>query len=474
MKRKTAVSILCIILAVLMMLSLVMTVLPVRAYAVSQSDIDALRAKKDEISQRVREAQERVDGLKEQQNTVLQQKAALDEKNKAAKEALELVAQEIAMYDEIIAEKTAELEAALAKEQQQLERYRSRVRAMEENGGYNVMSLVLSSNSFTELLTALDDIGEIMESDKNLEAEYRAAREDVERVKAEYEQVRADCEQKQSELREEKAQIEAEIADTEQQLAQLADDLEAAMAQYEAEAAAEEAADAEVRALIAQFQAEQEAKRRAEEEARRQQQLLLQQQQQQQPIGGGEAVGEGGYTGGGEAVGDGAYTGGAVGDGTSYTSGESIGDGGGYSGGGASAGFSGSFVWPCPVWNGYITGRYGEQRSGHTHAGIDIDGYGCDGAAVVAAAGGTVISAGYNGGYGNTVIIDHGSGYTTLYGHLSGCAVSSGAYVSAGQTIGYMGSTGNSSGTHCHFEIRINGGTVDPEGWFPGLAHYGC
>ena len=202
MKRKTAVSILCIILAALMMLSLVMTVLPVRAYAVSQSDIDALRAKKDEISQRVREAQERVDGLKEQQNTVLQQKAALDEKNKAAKEALELVAQEIAMYDEIIAEKTAELEAALAKEQQQLERYRSRVRAMEENGGYNVMSLVLSSNSFTELLTALDDIGEIMESDKNLEAEYRAAREDVERVKAEYEQVRADCEQKQSELRE--------------------------------------------------------------------------------------------------------------------------------------------------------------------------------------------------------------------------------------------------------------------------------
>ena len=83
MKRKTAVSILCILLAVLMMLSLVMTVIPVRAYAVSQSDIDALQAKKDEISKRVQEAQERVDGLKEEQNTVLQQKAALDEKNKA-------------------------------------------------------------------------------------------------------------------------------------------------------------------------------------------------------------------------------------------------------------------------------------------------------------------------------------------------------------------------------------------------------
>ena len=182
MKRKTAVSILCILLAVLMMLSLVMTVIPVRAYAVSQSDIDALQAKKDEISKRVQEAQERVDGLKEEQNTVLQQKAALDEKIKAAKEALELVAEEIAMYDEIIAEKTAELEAALAKEQLQLERYRARVRAMEENGGYNVMSLVLSSSNFTELLTALDDIGEIMESDKELEAEYRAVTGGVFRI----------------------------------------------------------------------------------------------------------------------------------------------------------------------------------------------------------------------------------------------------------------------------------------------------
>ena len=131
-------------------------------------------------------------------------------------------------------------------------------------------------------------------------------------------------------------------------------------------------------------------------------------------------------------------------------------------------------MWPCPKWNGYITGRYREQRSGHVHAGIDIDGYGCDGAAIVAAASGTVITATSSSGYGNYVLIDHGNGYQTLYAHMSGLAVSTGAYVSQGQTIGYMGATGNASGTHCHFEIRINGATTDPEAWFPGLAHWNC
>ena len=62
-------------------------------------------------------------------------------------------------------------------------------------------------------------------------------------------------------------------------------------------------------------------------------------------------------------------------------------------------------------------------------------------------------------------MIDHGSGYVTLYGHLSGYAVSAGQYVSQGQTIGYLGSTGNSTGTHCHFEIRVNGSTVNPSSY---------
>lgn len=91
---------------------------------------------------------------------------------------------------------------------------------------------------------------------------------------------------------------------------------------------------------------------------------------------------------------------------------------------------------------------------------MDIDGFALEGYPIVAADGGTVIMASYNGGYGNCVIIDHGNGYMTLYGHMSGFAVYSGQSVSQGQTIGYLGNTGNSFGTHCHFEIM----TVDASG----------
>ena len=471
MKQKKFVSILCIILAVLMMLSLIISVLPARAYAVTQSDIDALRAKKNEISQRVVEAQERLDGLKEQQAGVLEQKAALEEQKRSAQEALELVSQEIAMYDEMILEKEQELQAALTKEQNQLARYRTRVRAMEENGGYNVAALLVQSTNFSELLTALDDVGEIMDSDKQLEREYRAARQEVERVKAEYDLVRADCQQNKDELELEKAGIEAQINSAQAQLDDLADEIEAAMEVYEAEAAAEEQAAAEVTAMIQQYEEEQRRAREAAaaaaaaEAARRAAEQAALQQQGGTVVDGGSGTT---YTGGGESVYEGS--GATIADGSGYSGGESISDGGGAS----YSSFSGSFTWPCPNWNGYITGRYGEQRSGHTHAGIDIDGYGCDGSPVVAAASGTVITSSYSGGYGNYVVIDHGSGYSTLYAHLSGNAVSTGQYVSAGQTIGYLGASGNATGTHCHFEIRINGSTTDPEAWFPGLAHWNC
>ena len=82
---------------------------------------------------------------------------------------------------------------------------------------------------------------------------------------------------------------------------------------------------------------------------------------------------------------------------------------------------------------------------------------------VRAANSGKVLKAGYNSGYGNYVVIDHGSGLSTLYAHCGSLAVSSGQSVSKGQVIGYVGSTGNSTGNHCHFEVRLNGTAVSPE-----------
>lgn len=136
--------------------------------------------------------------------------------------------------------------------------------------------------------------------------------------------------------------------------------------------------------------------------------------------------------------------------------------------GGGSAIGSGSLMWPVPSCT-TITSPFGPRESpggiGSTyHKGIDIGA--SYGAQIVAADSGAVVQAGDNGwGYGNLVIIDHGNGLTTYYGHMSSVAVSNGQTVAKGQIIGYVGSTGNSTGPHCHFEVRSNGSAVNPMGY---------
>ncbi|MET0896078.1 MAG: M23 family metallopeptidase, partial [Acidimicrobiia bacterium] len=122
-----------------------------------------------------------------------------------------------------------------------------------------------------------------------------------------------------------------------------------------------------------------------------------------------------------------------------------------------------------PVGNAPITSRFGYRTDPITgatayHAGLDF-GASC-GTPIKAVGNGTVVSAGYNsGGYGNMTLITHGGGLATLYGHQSAFAVSAGQPVTAGQVIGYVGSTGKSTGCHLHFEVRVNGNAVDPSGY---------
>jgi murein DD-endopeptidase MepM/ murein hydrolase activator NlpD len=120
---------------------------------------------------------------------------------------------------------------------------------------------------------------------------------------------------------------------------------------------------------------------------------------------------------------------------------------------------SGRFIWPV---NGTFTSPFG-YRWGRLHAGIDIAVP--EGTPVRAADGGTVAIAGWTGGYGNYTCVNHGGGISTCYGHQSRIAVSVGQSVSQGQVIGYSGNTGNSTGPHVHFEVRINGNPVDPMGY---------
>jgi murein DD-endopeptidase MepM/ murein hydrolase activator NlpD len=97
------------------------------------------------------------------------------------------------------------------------------------------------------------------------------------------------------------------------------------------------------------------------------------------------------------------------------------------------------------------------------HEGIDLAVP--TGTPVVAAAAGTVIVAGWLGGYGNLVVVDHGNGFSTAYGHNTSVAVGFGQSVAQGQLVAYSGNTGHSTGPHVHFEVRINGSPVDPLGY---------
>jgi murein DD-endopeptidase MepM/ murein hydrolase activator NlpD len=116
-------------------------------------------------------------------------------------------------------------------------------------------------------------------------------------------------------------------------------------------------------------------------------------------------------------------------------------------------------MWPV---SGSMTSGFG-WRWGRMHEGIDIAAP--TGTPIAAAASGTVIYSGWLGGYGNLVVIDHGGGLSSAYAHQSSIAVGTGQSVVQGQVIGYVGSTGFSTGAHLHFEVRVNGQAVDPLGY---------
>lgn len=407
--KKKVISIVCIILAFLMMVTLVVSVIgSLGALAAGgQDQIDALEQQKSELQSQQASIQTNIDDLIAQQADVIDQKAAMDEKNELARQEIELINEQIDVYTGLIEDKAEELEKAEAAEQAQYELYRKRVRAMEEEGSYTYLDILFQCRSLSDVLSAIDMIGEIMDSDKRLFEEYKTARETTEQVKAEYEATLAQLGEKQETLEAEKAELEEQIAAAVEVINQLQNDIDAAKAEYAKAAAAEAAAQASINAIIAQMQAEEEAAR--QEAAQNNQQ----------------------YTGTGSTA-------------------------------------TGTYIWPCPS-STYVTSAFGMRDhplfgDERPHSGIDIAG--SAGSEVLAADSGTVAVATYSSSYGNYVTIYHSNGDYTLYAHMSSLAVSAGQSVTQGDVIGYVGSTGWATGPHLHFEIRVNGSTVDPLSYF--------
>lgn len=383
---------LCLLAALALLLSAFGLIgLSVRVQAVTQSEIDALKAQRSELAADKNAKSVEIKLLQDEQAGVTAQKAALDEQNELTRQEIELINEQIALYEQLISEKQAELDAAEEDESAQLRAYRRHLRAMEERGVISYLEILFQARSFADLLSRLADISDIMSADKRLEDECVAARERVQRIKADYEAAQSKFQAAKVELLEKKAQLEEDIEAACQLIAALEADIEAHLEEFEAMEAEMAEMDAEITEMIRAFELQ-------------------------------------------KTVGTGYY------------------------------------IWPLP---GYSAGSRTFGRQYHpidhvwkTHSGQDIGAPA--GTRIIAADGGTVATAscGWNGGYGNYVIINHGNGRATLYAHMSSIAVTAGSSIKQGDTVGYVGSTGKSTGPHLHFEVRENGVAVDPMQYF--------
>ncbi|MDD6404489.1 MAG: peptidoglycan DD-metalloendopeptidase family protein [Clostridiales bacterium] len=319
-----------------------------------------------------------------------------------------------------IDETQTKLAEAQVSEDNQYEAMKKRIQYLYEEGDVEYIDALLSSASFEDSLNKSEYVDQISSYDqkqldklvktKNDIAEYeQTLKDDL----ADVEKVKADLEQKQSDLDDVISQKNAEIN-------KYSDDVAMQQALAEEYARQESELDDKLAEIARQEQ------QRLEEERKQQE---AEQQQQQQDNNGGSSDDNGG--------------------------------GSGDNGGGSSTG-TGQFIWPV---SGPITDYFGPRESptagaSTNHMGIDI---GCSyGVPIAAADSGVVTVAEWGESGGNYVMIDHGNGFVTMYLHNSSLAVSVGDVVSQGQTIAYAGSTGYSTGVHCHFSVFLNGSYVNP------------
>ena len=403
LKRKIK-PILAFALAVIMTMSAMLYVMPSAAFAVTQSEIDSLRSQKNALKDQKSDIQATINSLQGQQSAQIDLKNALDEKNAITVKQILNLNEQIDLHTELIAQKTEEVEEAQKVADEQLEKYKVRVRAMEESGRYSYIEVLFGANSIGEFLSLIDDIGDIMRSDKELEKSYRESVAELKAVKAEYEEAKAEMESSKKELEALKAQQEKDIAEAAAVISSLQSDISSNSSFLSQLSAQEKALQTEINKKVNELN------------------------EQQKPNNGNN---------------------------------------------GSSVVGNGNLVWPS--YCTYITSRQGPRIHPVTgefknHGGTDIGA--SYGTAIWAADSGTVVrsSDGWNGGWGNYVMINHGNGMQTLYAHMSSRAVSVGQTVSRGQVIGYVGSTGMSTGAHLHFEMYVNGSKVDPETRYPGIS----
>lgn len=399
----------------------VLLMLPVRTLATT---IDEVQNRQEELKQENEDLQAKIDALKEDEEAALAYQEELTGKIDENEQKIDQARATIEEMNGKIKELEARLSLSEEKYQGTIDAFKERLKALYVSGGSSLgtLEILLDSESLSEFFTRQELVEVMAQRDQSMLDQLDAYMEETQGDREEL--VAAQQEVADSKKAIEAAQDELEVLYEENDL--LVASLEGQQAQAQEQIAANEAEDAELQAQLEALIAE----RNRQEEEKRQQAL-----QNQQAQNGGSDGGEGAtQPSGGTGV-------------------EPVTPG-------LQSGFSP--IWPLPgVGVGSITGHFGDMYFNGPHNGLDIGaGYGTP---IVAAQAGEVISAQYHWSWGNNVLIWHNETFSTRYAHMSSIAVSAGQYVEQGQIIGYVGSTGESSGNHLHFEVYYGGSRVDPD-----------
>lgn len=369
-------------------------------------------------------------------------KSALVSKVQVLDEKIAVTREKISSLNDDIKEKQDAYDKGLSEVEDQFDALANRLRILYMSGNATDLEIIFGAKDFSDLIDKMELVKSLANSDKELISEIQTKLDELSTKKKSLEADKKDLETQQASLKSDQDEFNKLISDNDEILKNLYASNSKAQNSLESAALKSD----EIEAKISQYYAAQKA---AAEHAA---------QASQSSSSSGSSSSSSSSSSSGSS---------SSGSSSSGSSSVIVPSGSG-------------FAWPTPGFVS-LSSEWFEDREVYNHGGIDIAGAGIMGTPVVAAADGTVVatnsscthnwgksySCGCGGGYGNYVMISHAGGKMTVYGHLTSLTVSSGQTVSRGQVIGYVGSTGNSTGPHLHYECRLNGVRYNPMSEYP-------
>ena len=429
--RKRLVSILAGVMAAIMLLTLLISILPTRASAAASSSeirkqINSLQDDRKDIKNQISELQAQYQATSDEISDIVARKNVIDQEIGLLHAEIININEQISAYSVLIADQQEELDAAEARFDQLNEDCKTRIRAMEEEGTVSYWAVIFKANSFSDLLDRLNMVEEIASSDTRRLQELSDAAQRVEDAQAELAGEKAELEGTRTELDSTQKELDAKRQEADDLIVQL-------IAKGEELKLQQEDLEAEDEELLAQIaQKEQEYNEAKLEE------WLAYMATYVPPTTVAPSV--------------------PISDPNGSNSNNS-----GSNSSGSDVSVGSSWLVPCSYKR--ISSPFGLRESptsgaSRYHQGVDLSANA--GTPIVASRGGTVTIASYSNSAGYYVTINHGDGFSSIYMHMTNYIVSSGQKVNQGQTIGYVGSTGISTGNHLHFGIAQNGAYVNP------------